>query len=50
MPNIVAKLKSKYAGEVIAGVTESTSDEEVSFVINLKDDEELVYRKIRCIW
>jgi hypothetical protein len=39
MPNIVSKLKVKYEGAVIAGVTESTSDEEISFVINLKDEE-----------
>jgi hypothetical protein len=38
LPNIVAKLKKKYAGKVIAGVTESSSDDEVSFVVNIKDD------------
>ena len=38
-PNIVAKLKQKYAGKEIGGVTETTSDEEVNFVINLKDDK-----------
>lgn len=38
LPNIVAKLKKKYAGKEIAGVTESSSDEEVSFVINIKDE------------
>jgi hypothetical protein len=39
MPNIVAKLKKKYAGKEITGVTETSSDEEVSFVINLKDND-----------
>lgn len=39
LPNIVAKLKKKYAGKEIAGVTELTSDDEVSFVINLRDDK-----------
>jgi len=37
LPNIVAKLKKKYANKEIAGVTESSSDDEVSFVINIKD-------------
>jgi len=37
LPNIVARLKKKYANKEIAGVTESSSDDEVSFVINLKD-------------
>lgn len=39
MPNIVAKLKKRYGGKEIAGVTELTSDDEVSFVINLRDDK-----------
>jgi hypothetical protein len=39
MPNIVAKLKSRYGKAEIAGVTESTSEDEVSFVINLKDND-----------
>lgn len=38
LPNVVAKLKKKYAGKEITGVTESSSDEEVSFVINIKDE------------
>ncbi|MGZ8557523.1 MAG: hypothetical protein ACXWWC_04295 [Chitinophagaceae bacterium] len=38
LPNIVARLKKKYAGKEIAGVTESSSDDEVSFVINVKDE------------
>jgi hypothetical protein len=38
-PNIVAKLKQRYAGKEISGVTETTSEEEVNFVINLKDDK-----------
>jgi hypothetical protein len=39
MPNIVAKLKKRYTGKEIAGVTEVTSDDEVTFVINLRDDK-----------
>jgi hypothetical protein len=39
LPNIVSKLKQRFAGKVISGVTETSSDEEVSFVINLKDDK-----------
>jgi hypothetical protein len=38
LPSVVAKLKKKYAGKEIAGVTESSSEEEVSFVINIKDE------------
>jgi hypothetical protein len=38
MPNIVARLKKKYGDKEIFGVTETTSDQEVSFVINLKDE------------
>ncbi len=38
LPNIVAKLKKKYSGKEIAGVTESSSDDEVLFVVNIKDD------------
>ena len=37
LPNIVAKLKKKYGNKEIAGVTESSSDDDVSFVINIKD-------------
>ena len=38
MPNIVFKLRKKYAGKEIFGVTETSSEQEVSFVINLKDE------------
>ena len=38
LPNIVARLKKKYTGKEIAGITESSSDDEVSFVINVKDE------------
>jgi len=38
LPNIVVKLKKKYPGKEIAGVTESTSDDDVSFVVNIKDE------------
>lgn len=39
LPNIVAKLKKRYAGKEINGVTETSSDSEVTFVISLKDDK-----------
>jgi hypothetical protein len=39
LPNIVAKLRKRYGNKEIAGVTELTSDDEVSFVINLRDDK-----------
>jgi hypothetical protein len=38
LPNIVNKLKKKFAGKEITGVTESSSDDEVLFVINIKDE------------
>jgi hypothetical protein len=38
LPNIVAKLKKKYGNKEITGVTESSSEDEVSFVINIKDE------------
>ncbi len=38
LPNVVAKLKKKYAGKEIAGITESSSEDEVSLVINIKDE------------
>jgi len=39
LPNIVAKLKKKYAGKEIFGVTETSSDEGVSFLVTLKDEK-----------
>ena len=39
LPNIVSKIKQRYAGKVINGVTETSSDEDVNFVISLKDDK-----------
>ena len=36
-PNIVSKLKKKYANKEVFGVTETTSSDEVSFVITIKD-------------
>lgn len=38
LPNIVNRLKKKYAGKEITGVTESTSEDEVVFVVNIKDE------------
>jgi hypothetical protein len=37
LPNIVSKLKKKYADREIFGVTETTSPDEVNFLITLKD-------------
>lgn len=39
LPNIVAKLKKRYAGKEINGITETTSEADVNFVISLKDDK-----------
>lgn len=38
-PNILAKLKKKYPGKEVFGVTELTSDEEIVYSISLKDDK-----------
>ena len=38
-PNIVAKLKRKYAGKEIFAVTETSTDEDMSYVINIKDED-----------
>lgn len=38
LPNIVSKLKKKYGNKEIFGVTETTSSNEVSFVVTLKDE------------
>jgi len=38
LPTIVAKLNKKYPGKEIYGVTETVGEDEVAFVINLKDD------------
>ena len=39
LPNVVANLKKRYNNKEIFGVTETTSSEEVSFVISIKDDK-----------
>jgi hypothetical protein len=39
LPNIVSKLKKKYANKEVFGVTETTSSDEVSFVITIKDEK-----------
>jgi hypothetical protein len=38
-PNILAKLKKRYAGKEVFGVTEITSENEVSYHITLKDEK-----------
>jgi|SRR5688572_26191164 len=38
LPNIVVRLKKKYHGKEITGVTESTSEDDVSFVVNIRDE------------
>ena len=38
-PNILAKLKKKYSGKEIFGVTEVTSETEVSFYVSLRDEK-----------
>jgi hypothetical protein len=39
LPNIVSRLKKKYANREVFGVTEITSAEEVTFLVTLKDDK-----------
>jgi hypothetical protein len=39
LPNIVSKLRKKYSNREIFGVTETTSPDEVSFLITLKDEK-----------
>jgi hypothetical protein len=38
-PNILAKLKKRYAGKEVFGVTEISSENEVSYHITLKDEK-----------
>ncbi len=38
-PNIIARLKKKYAGSDVFGVTEVTSETEVTFHITMKDEK-----------
>lgn len=37
LPNIVSKLKKKYTDREVFGVTETTSPDEVTFLVTLKD-------------
>jgi hypothetical protein len=39
LPNIVSKLRKKYAGREIFGVTETSSDASVAFIVTLKDEK-----------
>jgi hypothetical protein len=39
LPNIVARLKKKYANREIFGVTETSSDEGINFLVTLKDEK-----------
>jgi copper oxidase (laccase) domain-containing protein len=39
LPNIVSKLKKKYGTREIFGVTETSSDEGVAFLVTLKDEK-----------
>ena len=38
-PNIIAKLKKRYAGKEVFGITEVTSESEVAYHITLKDEK-----------
>jgi hypothetical protein len=38
-PNIVSRIKKKYPGKFIFGVTEVSSDDEVNFFVKLQDDK-----------
>jgi len=39
LPNVVSRIKKKYAGREIFGVTETTSDLGVDFLVTLKDEK-----------
>jgi hypothetical protein len=39
-PGIVARIKKRYTGKTIFGVTEVTSDEEVNYFVTLQDDND----------
>lgn len=39
LPNIVSRLKKKYAGKEIFGVTETSSDQGIAFLVTLKDEK-----------
>ena len=45
LPNILSKLKKKYSSKEIFGVTETTSSEEVSFVITIRDQKNYILVK-----
>lgn len=38
-PSVLEKVKSKYAGKAIFGVTEVSSEDEVNYFINIRDDK-----------
>ena len=38
-PNIIARVKKRYAGKTVFGVTEVTSESEVSYHITMKDEK-----------
>jgi len=38
-PSVLAKVKNKYSGKTIFGVTEVSSDEELNYFITLRDDK-----------
>ena len=39
LPNIVSRLKKKYGSKEVFGVTEITTDNEVNFVVTLRDEK-----------
>jgi hypothetical protein len=39
LPNIVSRLKKKYSGKEIFGVTETSSEEGIAFLVTLKDEK-----------
>jgi hypothetical protein len=40
LPNILSKLKKKYGSKEVFGITETTSEDEVSFIITLRDEKD----------
>lgn len=45
LPNVLARLKKRYGSKEIFGVTETSSYDDVSFVITLRDDKDYILVK-----
>ena len=45
LPNVLSKLKKKYGTKEIFGVTETTSSDEVNFIITIRDEKNYIIVK-----